>query len=101
MYGKYVIDALVLTLYARRDQVLHAHNTLAQLTRIVLHVAVHLVCLEDERHLLLREWLACEIFHKLAQMGKTDLVVHIDDLAREKVPFLWLQIIRDLLEQVN
>ena len=101
MDGKHVIDALVLALYARRDQVLHAHNTLAQLTRIVLHVVVHLVRLEDERHLLLRECLAREMLHELAQMGKSDLVVHIDDLAREQIPFLRLQLLRDLLEQVD
>ena len=53
MDGKHVIDALVLALYARRDQVFHAHDALAQLTRIILHIAVHLVRLEDERHLLL------------------------------------------------
>ena len=62
---------------------------------------MHFESLKYRLHLLLGQALVRELLQQLIQEAQGDLVLILDDLAREQLPLLSFHLLRDLLEQVN
>ena len=62
---------------------------------------MHFKSLEDELHLLLGQSLIRELLQQLTQVVQGNLILGLDDLAREQLPFLPRNLLRDGIEQVD
>ena len=96
-----IVDTLRLTRQSCRDKVLHIDQSVGDRLRIILNVPVHFESLKYRLHLLLGQALVRELLQQLIQEAQGDLVLILDDLAREQLPLLSFHLLRDLLEQVN
>lgn len=95
-----VVDALRLARQSRRHQVFDVDEALLNIGRVLLHILVHLVGLEDSIHLLLAQRLARELLDQLAKVAERDSILLLDHFTREEFPLLLGQLLRNSVEEV-
>ena len=96
-----VINALGLLCEPGGDEILHVDKTFGHLIWVVLDVLVDLVGFKEEAHLLTSQRCTCKLLKQLAQFAKRNFILRLDQLAREKLPLLAGQLLRNQVEEVD
>lgn len=96
-----VINALGLLCQPGGYEILYVHKTLIHLIWVVLYVLVNLIAFKEEAHLLTSKRGVSELLKQLAQFAKRSSVLRLDQLAREKLPLLAGQLLRNQVEEVD